>query len=291
MRTPQTIYDLILSTAQADPRVRAVLLNGSRANPNAPPDPFQDFDIVYVVTELDSFLADPAWIDCFGPRLILQLPDDMEDPPPARHAQYTYLIQFTDGNRLDLTLFPLARLPDLPPDSLTVLLLDKDGLFPSLPPSSDRDYLPQPPTPKAFADCCNEFWWVSLYVAKGLWRQEILYARYMLDQIMRPQLDKMLVWYAGYLTGFAVSPGKFGKYLRRYLPSDLWEQLLQTYAPASYPATWAALFTMCDLFRRLALPLADGFSLPYPHADAAAVTARLHHIHNLSSAPSPADSL
>ncbi len=51
------MFDLILDTARADERIRAVILNGSRANPNAPRDPFQDFDIVYLVTDSAALRA------------------------------------------------------------------------------------------------------------------------------------------------------------------------------------------------------------------------------------------
>lgn len=47
MRSEQEILDLILNTAQADERIRAVVMNGSRVNPNAPRDPFQDYDVIY----------------------------------------------------------------------------------------------------------------------------------------------------------------------------------------------------------------------------------------------------
>ena len=53
MRTEEEMYALILNVAKNDPRIRGVILNGSRANPNAPKDSFQDFDIVYLVKELD----------------------------------------------------------------------------------------------------------------------------------------------------------------------------------------------------------------------------------------------
>ena len=36
MRSEQEMFDLILSFAKEEERVRAVVLNGSRANPNAP---------------------------------------------------------------------------------------------------------------------------------------------------------------------------------------------------------------------------------------------------------------
>ena len=47
MRTSDEIIELVLGYAANDERIRAVGLNGSRTNPNAPKDLFQDFDIVY----------------------------------------------------------------------------------------------------------------------------------------------------------------------------------------------------------------------------------------------------
>lgn len=56
LRTEKEMYDLILEIAQKDDRIRAVYMKGSRTNENAPKDIFQDFDIVYVVTETASFI-------------------------------------------------------------------------------------------------------------------------------------------------------------------------------------------------------------------------------------------
>ena len=39
MRSEKEMYDLILGYANADENIRAVILNGSRANPNRKPDP------------------------------------------------------------------------------------------------------------------------------------------------------------------------------------------------------------------------------------------------------------
>ena len=283
MRTEQEMLDLILNTARQDERIRAVILNGSRANPNAPRDPFQDFDVVYVVTDVEPFRHNLQWIDRFGELMILQLPDEMQDPPPApgRDDSFCYLMQFADGNRIDLGLWPVARADEIERDSLSILLLDKDGLVEPFDPPSDRDYLPRPPTAKAFADCCNEFWWVSPYVAKGLWRREIVYAKHMLDEYVREQLAKMLTWYVGVETDFQSSPGKLGKYLERYLSPELWQMLQDTYSDASYERTWEALFTMGDLFRRLALHVAGHLGLEYPHGDDARVSAHLRHVKDL----------
>ncbi|HNB54688.1 MAG TPA: aminoglycoside 6-adenylyltransferase [Anaerolineales bacterium] len=280
MRTEQQMLDLILHTAQTDPRVRAVIMNGSRANPNARRDIFQDFDIVYLVTEVAPYKANPAWIDVFGERMILQLPDDMTDPPPDPRDGYAYLIQFMDGNRIDLTLYPVDKLEKMERDSQSILLLDKDGIVEPFPPASDKDYLPKPPSAKQFDDCCNEFWWVSPYVAKGLWREEITYAKHM-EFYAREQLMKMLDWYVGVKTNFQQSPGKMGKYLDQFLEPELWALLVNSYSSANYNQNWEALFALGELFRRVALPVAEHFGYAYPFGDDERVSAHLRHVRML----------
>src|SRR5262245_40858240 len=195
MRSEQEILELIINTARGDERIRAVVLNGSRANPKARRDIFQDFDVVYLVKDVALFTNDHTWIDRFGGRMILQMPEAMGDPPPAGDGRFSYLMQFADGNRIDLTLLPVAGFREFKRDSLSLLLLDKDGLVEPFQPPDESDYLPKPPDAKAFFDCCNEFWWVCLYVAKGLWREEIIYAKHMHERVVRGQLQKMLVWY------------------------------------------------------------------------------------------------
>jgi aminoglycoside 6-adenylyltransferase len=282
MRTEQQMLDLIVETARCDERIRAAIMNGSRVNPNAPRDPFQDFDVVYIVTDVASFRNDHEWIKRLGELMIMQLPEDMQDPPASNDGSFAFLMQFMDGNRIDLGIFTFSQWQERGKDSLSVLLLDKDGIIKPFPPVSEADYLPKPPTAKAFSDCCNEFWWVSPYVAKGLWRQEILYAKCLLDEVLRnEQLLKMLRWHIGLQTDFEVNPGKLGKYFQKYLEPQLWGLLLKTYSDASYENTWDALFTTCDLFRKVAMPIAEHFGFDYPLEDDRRVSAHLEHVRSL----------
>jgi aminoglycoside 6-adenylyltransferase len=280
MRSEREMLKLILDTAKNDERIRAVILEGSRANPNVRRDIFQDFDIAYLVTDVASFTSDHSWIDIFGARMILQMPDAMNDQPPA-NGQFAYLMQFIDGHRLDLTLLPVARLREMARDSLSVLLLDKDGIVEPFPLPSESDYLPRPPTAKQFANCCNEFWWMCPYVAKGLWREQIVYAKHAFDHGVRPELARMLTWYVGVKTRFLCNPGGFGKHLKRYLEPELWRMLESTYADADYQRNWDALFATGELFRITANAVAGHFDFAYPHGDDEKVSAHLRHVRSL----------
>jgi aminoglycoside 6-adenylyltransferase len=279
MRRDADMLKLILDTARQDGRIRAVVLNGSRANPQAQRDIFQDFDITYLVTETAFFKHNLGWLNRFGERMILQMPDN--SGWPGYEDSFTYLVQFLDGHRIDMTILPVSQTWLIGEDSLHQILLDKDGLLPKLLPPSERDYLPQPPTAESFARSCNEFWWVSTYIAKGLWREQAIYAHYLLERILRAELLQMLTWYLGWQTDFAVNLGQYGKYFERYLEPSLWAQLQKTYAPAEYTAMWTALFAMTDLFRRVARPLAEAFELDYPYQDDERVSVHLAHIHRL----------
>ncbi len=281
MRSEKEMLELIVGTAENDDRIRAVIMSGSRANPNARRDIFQDFDIAYLVTDVDSFRNDRGWINRFGELMILQMPEAMRDPPPKNDERFSYLMQFTDGNRIDLTVFPVAKLHEFRRESLSLLLLNKDGVVEPFPAPSENDYLPIPPSAKAFSDCCNEFWWVCPYVAKGLWREEIIYAKHMLDQVIREQLMKMLTWHMAVKTQFLRSPGKLGKHLEQYLEPEVWAMLEKTYADASYESTWDSLHMMCELFRMTAKQVGEHFGFDYPRNDDEKVSAHVKHLRSL----------
>ena len=91
MRTEQEMYELIINTAKQDDRIRAVYMNGSRTNPNVPKDIFQDYDVVYVVTDTKPYIQDRTWIDRFGDRLFMQYPDENPDYPSDKENFYGYL--------------------------------------------------------------------------------------------------------------------------------------------------------------------------------------------------------
>ncbi len=281
MRSEREMLDLILNFARDHDEVRAVVMNGSRVNPHAQRDPFQDYDVVYFVRSVEPFRRNAEVVRSFGEIMILQTPEDMIDPPPDGGGHYTYLMQFLDGNRIDLSFDALEQANLIIKDSLSLVLLDKDHLIKELPPPSDVSYLPQKPSAKSFDDCCNEFWWLNPYVAKGLWRDELIYSKYLLDTLMREQLMKMLTWYFGIQTDFQRSPGKLGKYLKGQIGDDLWALLEHTYSDSQSDNIWEALFSMDYLFRQIAKAVANCFKFNYPEQDDINVSNYVRHIRKL----------
>ncbi|MCJ8010809.1 aminoglycoside 6-adenylyltransferase [Paenibacillus sp. KQZ6P-2] len=285
MRTEKEMFNLILNIAREDERIRAVYMNGSRTNSHAPKDIFQDYDIVYVVTETASFIQDEAWVHVFGHLLMMQEPDKNNRSVGAEmdfDRSYGYLMLFTDGNRIDLHIETLdSMLEQYSSDSLTIPLLDKDGCLPPIPDATDTDYHVKKPSEALFMSCCNNFWWCLQNVAKGIWRDELPYAKQMFEQVIRATLDEMVSWWIGSKHDFGVSAGKMGKYFKIYLPEEYWNMYKKTYAEASYEKMWSSVWVTCDLFRVLAHEVADHLGYIYPVQDDVNMSSYLKHVSQL----------
>jgi aminoglycoside 6-adenylyltransferase len=285
VRTEKEMMEVILNTAQKDERIRAVYMNGSRTNPNVPKDIFQDYDIVYVVEKTSPFIEDRGWLKAFGELLMIQEPD-RNDHMAGRKTDFTksygYLMLFTDGNRIDLQVQSMNCMEErYLSDKLTIPLLDKENCLPSIGAPTDIDYRVNKPTEGEYFSCCNNFWWCQQNVAKGIWRDELPYAKFMFECVIRQELDAMVSWWIGIKTDFQVSSGKMGKYFKKLLPGPYWEMYEATYSNGDYKNFWDAVFTAGKLFRVLAEEAADALSFTYPEEDDKNMSNYLQRVRNL----------
>ena len=210
MRTETEMLDVILKTAETL-QVAAVAMSGSRTNSQAPQDEFQDYDVVYVVENLDELISDLSWLGQFGKRII-------EQEVRLGHRRL-FLMLFEDGNRIDLTLCPKQQIQEwVDSEADYTVLKDDKGLFKSYPPSPKR-YWTNPASQTDFEKACNEFWWVSAYVVKGICRKQVIYATDHLYGICQQELLKILAWQVASDRG-KVDIGKNYKYLFQYLPAE-----------------------------------------------------------------------
>lgn len=277
MRNEQQVLDQLLAFARQDELIRAVVMNGSRVNPNVTKDLFCDYDVVYYVTDPEPFLQDQRWIATFGELVMLQQNDFDNHGVPG----HIFLMLFLDGVRIDLCFAPLVDIIDVPEDSLAVVLLDKDGRIGLLPPSSDAGYIVQRPTRKEFDETINEIFWCSNNVAKGIWRDELTYVKFMYDSIIRVALLQVLAWYAASQHDWAIGTGKFGKWLKQFLPAEVYESLEKTYAGVDYEETWDALFEALRLTRKMGIELAEELGYQYPIEDDCRTVQYLQHVRSL----------
>ncbi len=253
MRAETEMLDLILQTAKTL-QVKAVAMSGSRTNPKAPKDEFQDYDVVYVVDDLDNLTSDLSWLDQFGKRIIEQ--------EVALDHRRLYLMLFEDGNRIDLTLCPKEHIKEwVESEADFTVLEDTKGLFAPYSPNPQR-YWTSPASETDFKNSCNEFWWVSSYVVKGICRNQLIYATDHLYSICQQELLKVMAWQVASDRG-KVDIGKNYKYLFHYLPAEKEKKILNLLDFSSLDKITQSLFATMQLFHREAQSLAQKMEFDY----------------------------
>lgn len=253
MRTDTEMMNLILQIAESL-QVEAVALSGSRANPRAPKDEFQDYDVVYIVDDLEYLISDLSWLDQYGNRLI-------EQHNVLGHRRL-YLMLFEDGNRIDLTLCPKESIQEwVDSEANFEVIKDDKGLFEAYQPNSKR-YWTAPPTEEEFAASCNEFWWVSAYIVKAIRRNQLIYATDHLYGICQQELLKVLAWQVTSDRG-AVDIGKNYKYLFQYLPAEQEKEFSALLDLSSIDKITQSLFSTMKEFDREAQILAQKMGYAY----------------------------
>ena len=253
MRTETEMLDVILKTAETL-QVKAVAMSGSRTNQNAPKDEFQDYDVVYVVDDFDNLMSDLSWLDYFGKRII-------EQEVVLDHRRL-YLMLFEDGNRIDLTLCPKEHIKEwVDSEAGFTVLEDPEHLFEPYSQNLER-YWTSPATETNFVKSCNEFWWVSAYVVKGICRKQVIYATDHLYGICQQEFLKILAWQVASNRG-VVDIGKNYKYLFNYLPTQKEKEFSDLLDFSSIDKITQSLLATMQLFHREAQRLAHKMGFDY----------------------------
>ncbi len=155
-------------------------------------------------------------------------------------------------------------------------------------PPTYTAYIPRPPADETYQKVIQDFFSDAPYVAKCLWRDELLPAKWCLDYDMKHIfLRQMLEWRVECDHGWSIPAGALGKGLKKRLPPDIWSQLERTYVGAGMAENWAALFRTLDLFRQVAIEVAAHLGYAYPHDLDQRVTAYIHHMKSLEHGASP----
>ena len=253
MRTEAEMFDVILKTAETL-QVKAVAMSGSRTNPKVPKDEFQDYDAVYIVDDLDNLTSNLSWLDQFGKRIIEQ--------EVALDHRRLYLMLFEDGNRIDLTLCPKEHIQEwVDSEAGFTVLEDPEHLFEPYSPNLERFWI-HPASETDFKNSCNEFWWVSAYVVKGICRNQLIYANDHLYGICQQELLKVLAWQVASDRG-KVDIGKNYKYLFNYLPAEKEKDFSNLIDFSSLDKITQSLFSTMKFFHQEAQSLAQKMRFDY----------------------------
>ena len=265
------IVDRLLAWAERTPEIRAVILTSTRARPEGPPDELSDWDVILAVTRPGPFAeGDLAWHGEVGEPLVRWGDEDALLGYPTWFRGVVY----ADHSKVDFTLWPEALLgvigeqDRLPPglDHGYRVLYDPDRRTRGWPQPTYTAYVLTPPTEAEYRAMVEEFWWGTTYFAKAVRRGERFFAAsFMLEHDLKLiALRRMLEWRIAAGLDWQFAPGVYGRGIERHLDEGTIGLLHGTYASLEADDLWRALFTLVDLFRAVALEVADALGFRYP---------------------------
>lgn len=264
------VIEQLIRWADSQHLIRAVVLTSSRAVPHASLDLFSDYDMILAVRSVRPYYVDRTWLDTFGPVLAVY-----RDPmiPENGLERSAYVVQYENGLKIDFSLWPVELLqqvaenPHLPVefDAGYQVLLDKDNLTTQLKAPTYSGYIPTPPTEANYLELIEGFFLDLTYVAKCLWRNDLMAAKHILDQSSKQEhLRPMLEWHVEIDHQWSLKPGPYGRRLKQHLRPDLWAELECTYTGAGLDENWEALFLTIGLMRRVAHEVGERLKYTYP---------------------------
>ncbi|WP_265457474.1 aminoglycoside 6-adenylyltransferase [Enterococcus sp. HY326] len=246
--------------SNADLRVFA--MNGSRVNPQIADDKFKDYDVVFFTDQVKKYRLQQDFLQVFGEILIMTEPEDDDLSPPwfPKDQGYIFLVQYTNGVRIDFQFRSLKLLPEyLKEDSLTQIIADKEGLTDQID-STDQDYWLTYPSQKAVIAAIKEFWWQSLSVLKATLRGELLLAQFYL-RITRDEVIRLMTWQTALTYGFERSYGKQQTQILPLLDENERAALLATYHSDGPEAIYTSLLQLMALTMKFSQLLKNEFNL------------------------------
>jgi aminoglycoside 6-adenylyltransferase len=275
MPQEKDVLEKLVAWGNAHTSIRAMILTSSRARPDGQVDILSDYDIIFAVTDADQFgredgeYGEYGWLADFGKPMV-RFSDQGE---VYNLTTYWRGVIYEDYVKIDYSVWPVALLERIAAEGALLeqldvgyrVLLDKDGRTSGWKLPSYKAHIPVRPTEAEYQALVEEFWWETTYVAKSLWRDELVFAKWCLEhEIKLEVMRRLLEWRVEIDHDWSLKPGVYGRGLERQLPADIWSDFASTYVGSDSEDNWGALFRLMALFRRVAMEVGGALGYAYP---------------------------
>lgn len=259
-----SLLDSIICWAASNEAIQAALLTGSKASLKGG-DAFSDDDIALFGKEF-PFLINDAWLQQIGPFALC-----IHDRFQAKGFDIpTRLVIFDRFVKVDFSFHPYAELEQMCatnklPDAYNIgykTLLDKTGICKQLPPPAYTGFNVGRPSPEAFQNNTNEFFFEAWHVLKYLQRGELWAAWSRLWSCMQ-WLLKLLEWQESLKHGWEFSPKPGGKNVTEWLQQALRRPVASCFPEMQLGAMKMALLRAISLYREIVRELAQDLAYDY----------------------------
>ncbi len=259
----------IIDWSENNNDIRAVLLTSSLVNPLAPIDDLSDLDIEIVFEDNTNYISDKSWINYFGNPIAMVEED--ENCFDDKHAMK--MVLYEDGVKVDFKIYSKTKfVKETQQKELSEdwdigykVLMDKEGITQEMQKPTYQISIIKKPTKKEFTKLLNDFWWDMTYVAKCLKRDELFYAKFMSETIIRTEyLTPLIEWYIASQHNWNITTNKYGRLFKKYVSPAIWLKIEKTFSGSDLKDNWNALFAMADLVSEIGSELSKKLNYEYP---------------------------
>jgi aminoglycoside 6-adenylyltransferase len=243
----------IVNWAQPREDIQTIILVGSYARLDHPPDALSDLDLMLFTPQPEAYRDEATWLPQLNLGEIW-----LHIPYPRSDGAVEHMIVLSGGFKIDFSFEPMAKLVKMIESQQLHevlmrgyrVLLDRNGDAEKLLPCPYRPTAKPMPTPQEFRALVQSFWYQAMRTAKFLKRGELWQAK-SADQAMKESLLTLIEWHERAAHGEHYDTWMEGRFMREWVNPQTWAELRGVHAHFDEADSWRALRYTMTLFQRL----------------------------------------
>ncbi len=268
MNANQQLLEAIISFANINENISALILIGSQARIEKYADQYSDIDLIMVVNNPEYFISTDEWLEYIGSPHISFI-------EPTIVGEREKRVMFDNALDVDFLIIPQEHVQNVIQSNTGMeilrngykMLVNKQNLtIPSLTnPFGQSCSVSSEDT---FINTVNDFWYHAIWTTKKLLRKELWSAKFCVDSYMKWKLLWMIEQYEYVKHGQSYNTWYGGRFIDSWADAEITDRLCKTFAHYENTDMISSLFETMNLFRDLAIQVAEGYEFDYPlHAD------------------------
>jgi len=260
----EKIIDSFTHFAEHSSKVYAMIIIGSQARTDHSADEYSDLDMVLIVDDLDYFVASNEWLDQICESHVSFIEDSIDGTKEHR-------VLVENALDVDIVIRHISTVSDITTDEVAKILsngykvvIDKigiDGILQTIKPNEPTRKLP---SEKEYANTVNDFWYHAVWTSKKLKRGELWTAKFCVDSYMKWKLLTMIEWHSQVLNGSDFNTWYGGRFIEEWAEPWIIAELSFCFSHYNNEDMKSALFATMELFRKIAVVVAEELRYEYP---------------------------
>lgn len=269
MSSADTVYKNIernfISWAHSAEDIRAAFIVGSRARIDHPADEWSDLDLLFFTSKQNDYLNNNEWLKNFGTLWTSFVSKTAGGDPEC-------LTLYDGGWQVDFVIHSLDNLEHIVKNRIVPknfnrgvkVIVDKDHVANNIMPQSFMAPTGNALSEEKFIETVHQFWFVALYTAKQILRNELWVAK-LRDSNMKECLLQMIEWHEKVINGEDYDTWHAGRFLSEWAGEEIKEELRHSFGHFDESDSWKSLMATISLFKRLSHTIAEKRKFSYPN--------------------------